>query len=193
MIKSNKRVKVVDKDSLEIKEDTIAKDIKDVKSLVQKLTSEDVVTKTRQLGLDMDTSEKTDDGQVDQILAKCKTIGELNEHIGIVNIVKENAVKDDQDGYYCEVCFDGTKPKYSIQQPGVFLFDKTKDDTTIKKMSKALRHLKSHIKKHVESKIHLQKLEILQVKTQKQKERSSRLKIIGHNVFRTRYNGIKQA
>ena len=176
-----------------MKVDAIAKNVIDVKYIVEKLQAGGGVDPKKGKILEIDDEDPDNSApevKVEQILIVCKTIEDLDENIEKLGIVKENVVKDGQDGYYCKVCFDGTKPKYSMQQPGVFLFDSSKDDTTVHKMSGALRHLKTQIKTHIESKIHQQKLEILIVKAKRQKERKSRMKTIGLNIFRTRYNGI---
>ena len=54
-------------------------------------------------------------------------------NIGQLKIKKEDDVKPNQTGYFCEICFDGLKPKFGVQQSGVFLLDNSKDDTTEKK------------------------------------------------------------
>ena len=60
--------------------------------------------------------------------------------------MKESVVMDGQDGCFSDVCFEGTRPKYSIQQHIVFLFNPAKDNSTPRKMSDTLRYLKGHIK-----------------------------------------------
>ena len=117
----------------------------------------------------------------------------VDDKIKLLKIVKEENVKPNQTGYFCEICFDGTKPKFGIQQSGVFVFDQSKDDTTESKLSEVLKNLKKHVKSHLESKVHLQKVDILEAKDKRDEQRKSRLETIGLNVFRIRYNAIKQA
>ena len=67
------------------------------------------------------------------------------------------------------------------------------DDNTENKVSGVLKNLKKHVKSHLESKVHLQKVDILEAKDKRDEQRKSRLETIGLNVFRIRYNAIKQA
>ena len=87
----NKRVRGDKDNSLELKVDAIAKD---VKCMIQKFqASDNVESGKRNPGIDQDTPENdVIEVQVDQILGKCKTIGDLDESIEALNILKENVV-----------------------------------------------------------------------------------------------------
>ena len=94
-----------------------------------------------------------------------------------MDIVKDNSEEENVDIYFCGICFEGTKPTMNsnIQnQPGVRLFDKSKDDPTDKTLSRELRNLKTMVKSHLKTKTHLLKFKIKKTNTQKMKERSNR-------------------
>ena len=114
---------------------------------------------------------------VEIIFGKTRNIKEVDATLNALKVWKDNEVKKDQDGYFCDVCFDGTKPTFGIQQSGVFIFDKDNDNTTEKTQSTVLRNLKKHIKYHIDSKVHQQKVDILASKSQKEKELKRKRKL----------------
>ena len=110
-----------------------------------------------------------------------------------IGIIKETEVKSGIDCYYCSICFEGTIPNFEIKSIGSHLFIKTEDDTGEDFQSRVLRNLKSNVKKHIFSnKLHKQKKEEIKQKNIISKELKSHQVKIGLNVFRTRYQGIKQ-
>lgn len=88
---ANKRVKWNEKDNLEMKIDALAKDMKDFKSMVQKLQAGvEVEAKTNKLDFEIEAHENINvDVKIYLILAKCKTIDDIDENIEPLSIVKE--------------------------------------------------------------------------------------------------------
>ena len=93
-----------------------------------------------------------------------------------------------------KICFDGALPSLKTQVPGAFLYD-DKEDTTEEDgtQSRVLRNLKLHLKNHLlGTKIHQQKKEFSKQKEARKADFISREEKIAVNVFRIRYQGIKQ-
>ena len=182
----SKRVKGTDQTTVEEKVDNIAKDVKEIKEMMINRTDLMKEPQTAKAALD-------ENDTIEIVLKTCRTKEQFNDKIKQFKIIKEEDVKPNHTGYFCEICFDGVKPRFDVQQSGVFLLDDSKDDTTENKLSAALKNLKKHVKSHLDSKVHKQKIEILEARNKRDEDRNSRLKTIGLNVFRTRYNAIKQA
>ena len=93
------------------------------------------------------------------------------------------------------MCFNETKPDFSLQSNGVFRSDNienTKLESDQAKQSREFLNLKRDVKRHINSKTHTQKLSQLRTKNRMDKDRLSRDHKAGMNVFRERYDGIKQ-
>ena len=62
------------------------------------------------------------------IVTHCTDIHELEAVFDTngVDIKKELDVEENIDGYYCDICFDGSKPDFAQQSNGAFTFDKIK-------------------------------------------------------------------
>ena len=186
---SNKRIKHnTAEEGVELKVDSVAKDVKEVKAMLEKMEKKLFVEKER---VEFMSSEESIN--VDSVIDGCRDIDNFDRNISLMDIVKEESDEENIDVYFCRICFDGTKPPSNSNKPGVRLYDRSKDDTTSKNLSRELRNLKTMVKVHSKSKTHLQKREILKTQTLKLKERSSRINRVGLNIFRTRYNGIMQA
>ena len=79
------------------------------------------------------------------------------------------------------------------QVSGAFLFNSEEDTTEDDgKQSRVLRNLKLHLKNHLITKTHQQKKELIQEKEARRTLRASREEKVGMNIFRIRYQGIKQ-
>ena len=99
-------------------------------------------------------------------ISNCKTVEQLGEKLANVGLKKED-VERDYFGYYCEVCFDNTKPNWKNLHgsSGAFLFNSKEDcDESSGNQSRVFRNLKTNIKSHLERKSHRLKLEILRKK-----------------------------
>ena len=135
--------------------------------------------------------ERLDD--VDKMLRESSTVGELEKILCRVNFKKVQDVKEGVDGYYCELCFDGSDPNWeSIPKntAGAFKYIKSEEKSV---QAVNLKHLKGGIKEHLlRSKVHRQKKEILETKEKMDEKRHERTKTVGMNVFRERYSGIMQ-
>ena len=138
---------------------------------------------------------KEDKNDLDRILRVSKTVEELEVVLESIDFKKEEDVNDDIDGFYCELCFGGSRPNWEGKgECGAFKFEKEKDkEETSGNQSRQLRHLKERIKQHINRKTHKQKKEIKQAKLRIDKKRKVRSQIGGRNVFRNRYQGIKQS
>ena len=96
------------------------------------------------------------------------------------------------------MCFGNTKPEWDKLHggtggSGAFLFNSKEDaDDNSGNQSRVFRNLKSNIKIHFDRKIHQQKKQILSTKEKELNNKLSRKESIGKNIFRIRYNGIKQ-
>ena len=140
------------------------------------------------------------ENNIEQLLIQithCTDIEELEELFVTenLNIKKEYGVMEETDGYYCDTCFEGTKPEFSIQSSGAFKFDRVENrklESDGAKQSREFLNLKKDLKRHLISKTHKQKVDILNMKTKMDKERLSREYRAGMNVWRERYEGIKQ-
>ena len=111
-------------------------------------------------------------------------------------IKKENEVLENIDGYFCSICFDGIKPDFTIQSNGAFRFDKienTKLESEGAKQSREFLNLKRDVKRHLINKTHKQKSSLLRMKNKMDRERLNIQEKAGMNVFRERYEGIKQS
>ena len=181
-----KKVKYSEQTVVEEKIDGIATDVKEIKELLMKKTN--FLEEPKQASL-----EGVENDPVEVVLKHSRTKEQFDMNIVQLKIKKEDDVKPNQTGYYCEICFDGIKPKFGVQQSGMFLLDNSKDNTTEQKLSAVLKNLKKHVKSHIESKVHQQKLDIIEARNKRDEDRNSRLKTVGLNIFRTRYCGIKQA
>ena len=62
------------------------------------------------------------------IVTHCTDIHELEAVFDTngVGIKKVIDVEENIDGYYCDICFDGSKPDFAQQSNGAFTFDKIK-------------------------------------------------------------------
>ena len=103
---------------------------------------------------------------------------------------KEMDVQEDTDGYYFDICFEGSKPDFTHQSNGAFTYDKVKAlelDSEGAKQSREFLNFKKDIKRHLTIKNHTQKLNILKMKDKLDKERLSREDKVGLNVWRERY------
>ena len=191
---SNKRLKLdvdVNENRIEVKVDNLTKDLVTVKAMLEKIE--------QKMPIEKDPADQhigDDDVDFENVIDKCRNISEFDEKLSTLDIIKEKSEEDHIDVYFCSICFDGTKPTTKNllnQKPGARVFDRSKDDTTDKLLSRELRNLKTMVKAHLKTKTHLQKQKILKTQTLNMKKRSSRIRMIGLNVFRTRYNGILQA
>ena len=115
------KAKISDYNSVEHKIDIIAKDVKEIKDIMNRSETR----KESQITVNTLEKDSTED-----ILKTCRTKEGFDDKITLLRMIKEENVKPNQTGYFCEWCFDGTKPKFGIQQSGVFVFDQSKDDTT---------------------------------------------------------------
>ena len=186
---SKKRIKHnTAEEGVELKVDSVAKDVKDVKAMLEKMEKKLFVEKER-----VESVSSEESINVDSVIDGCRDIANFDRNISLMDIVKEESDEENIDVYFFRICFDGTKSPSNSNKPGVRLYDRSKDDTTSKNLSRELRNLKTMVKVHSKSKTHLQKREILKTQTLKLKERSSRINRVGLNIFRTRYNGIMQA
>ena len=66
---------------------------------------------------------------IEQLLIQithCTDIEDLEELFVTesLNIKKEYDVMEETDGCYCDTCFEGTKPEFSIQSSGAFKFNR---------------------------------------------------------------------
>ena len=146
-------------------------------------------------------SAKSSEKSVEEIVnlvTLCTNIHEIEELFSAEGIVikKEIDVKENVDGYYCDLCFDGTIPDFSHQSSGAFTFDKIKAlefESEGAKQSREFLNFKKIVKHHLVSKTHRQKDEILKMKEKMDKEKLSREDKVGMNIWRERYEGIKQS
>ena len=75
---------------------------------------------------------------------------------------KEEEFKEDVDGYFCTLCFDGSKPNLENKnQSGALKFNQTKNtEEKSDNQSRELRNLKISIKTYVASKNNKQEKEL---------------------------------
>ena len=177
----------------------------DIVRIFNKLNQMDSEIDEMKQKLDSDDSKqeqkkevKTPNAEEDNLDAKMYSINsieELESNLESLHIKKEEEVKDDVDGFFCSLCFDGSKPNWNNKnQSGTLKFNKAKNTAeTSGNQSMELRNLKCHIKIHVASKNYKQKKEIQENKIKMDKERKSREPIAGMNVYRIRYLGIQQS
>ena len=157
----------------------------------------DSFIKTKALsGRDSESEKSVED--IANLVTHCTDIHELEAVFDTngVGIKKELDVEENIDGYYCDICFDGTKPDFAQQSNGAFTFDKIKAlelNSEAAKQSRELLNFKKSIKRHLVTKSHTQKLEILKTKEKVDKERMTREYKVGMNVWRERYEGIRQS
>ena len=138
-------------------------------------------------------NEDLNSEEMPNLISNCKTIKDLNDIVDKVEFVKQDGVKDDQIGYYCKICFEGVQPSWKNQVSGAFMFNADEDDTEESgKQSRVFRNLKLHLKNHLNTRNHKQKKELMKQKETLQTMRVSREEKIGMNIFRIRYQGIKQ-
>ena len=139
-------------------------------------------------------STESSSESLSNIVINCKDIDQLDEKLVKLGLKKEH-VKEDYDGYYCDICFEDTNPDWNNLHgvSGAFLFNVKEDcEDNSDNQSRVFRNLKINIKLHLERKTHQLKLEVLRRKERQSKEIRSRQKSIGMNIFRIRYQGIKQ-
>ena len=142
----------------------------------------------------LDKVEKSDE-DLNNLIHNCKDIESLEHAIKVedIEIIKEEDVKPGLDGYYCNLCCQGTKPNFETQSNGVFTVDKVEaKKAKDKNQSRAFLNLKGHISNHLTAnKFHKQKKIEIKSKNFKIKELQSRQEKIGLRLFRMRYQGIK--
>ena len=127
---------------------------------------------------------------IDEVFGHAKDIEGLEKVLVDHSIKKEFDIKPSAHGYFCEICFGDTHPNFENLSPGLFIFDTTVDN---KDPTRNFRNLKINIKKHLtENKFHKEKQEILKNKTKLFENLKSRQEKVGLNIFRIRYNAIKQ-
>ena len=127
---------------------------------------------------------------IDEVFGHAKDIEGLEKVLVDHSIKKEFDIKPSAHGYFCEICFGDTHPNFENLSPGLFIFDTTVDN---KYPTRNFRNLKINIKKHLtENKFHKEKQEILKNKTKLFENLKSRQEKVGLNIFRIRYNAIKQ-
>ena len=141
--------------------------------------------------------EKTDEDVANE-LTHCSNIFELEILFksDYLLIKKEDEVLENIDGYFCSICFEGIKPDFTIQSNGAFRFDKienTKLESEGAKQSREFLNLKRDVKRHLINKTHKQKSSLLRMKNKMDRERLNIQEKAGMNVFRERYEGIKQS
>ena len=129
---------------------------------------------------------------VSTIIVSSKSVEDLDKCLDDMEygFVKEDSIKDDVDGYYCRICFDNSKPNWDVQSSGAFKFDVLGEGGS--HQSRQFINLKNNIKIHLNSKSHMQKKQLIMEKDQRDLFKKSREEIVGMNVFRERYQGIKQ-
>ena len=130
--------------------------------------------------------------QVDNKFKGSSTIKDLEVVLDSLQFLKREDIQDGVDGYFCGLCFDGSEPNWeSGKVAGAFKFTKTEEEDELQ--SRNLRNLKTNAKNHIlESKVHQQKKKLKESKDENLKKTLDRTKAVGMNVFRERYNGIKQ-
>ena len=131
--------------------------------------------------------------QVDKKFKESSTIKELEVVLDSFQFLKREDIKEGVDGYFCGLCFDGSEPNWeSGQIAGAFKYSKTEEKEELQ--SRNLRNLKSSAKTHiVESKVHQQKKKLKETKDENYRKTQDRTRIVGLNIFRERYNGIRQS
>ena len=130
---------------------------------------------------------------VDKKFKESSNIKDLEVVLQSFQFLKREDIKEGMDGYFCELCFGGSEPNWeSPQIAGAFKFAKTEETDDLQ--SRQLRNLKKSAKSHIlESKVHLQKKTLKDSKDANLKKALDRTKVVGMNVFRERYSGIKQS
>ena len=163
-------------------------------NIVEQLSKNETKIEKHKIEKHKEPSELSD-LEISNLIKNSKNIKNLDEVFELkeIGILKETEVKPGIDCYYCSICFEGTIPNFEIKSIGSHFFIKTEDDTGEEFQSRVLRNLKSNVKKHIlYNKLHKQKKEEIKQKNIIFKELKSRQVKIGLNVFRTRYQGIKQ-
>ena len=179
--------KVTDIDEKVTKIDKKLDDVGAQKTKLQKKAISDVVA-----GANSELSED----QVDFLMEKCKNNDELENVLEKVKIQKRDNVEDGVDGFFCEVCFDGSEPDWKNKDsiPGVFRFENEEPEEGEKeKQSEKFRNLKKNVRNHLKTKSHTDKKLVVQARQRADELNSSRQRKVGMNVFRERYQGIMQS
>ena len=70
--------------------------------------------------------DKLSEGQIDLWLQNCKNMEEIENALEKVKIKKREEIEDGVDGFFCEICFDGSDPdwKSKTKISGVFRLEK---------------------------------------------------------------------
>ena len=126
--------------------------VDDVKKELRRITEVGV-------GKGKQSLDNNEDPDIKEVFERSKTIEDLETVLEKIDIKKEPDTGDNVEKYYCDICFDGSKPNWRIKTAvvGVFRLEKTESEDEGNNQSAQFRHFKTHVREHMLSKTHQQK------------------------------------